>query len=123
MTVSSRSAATRWPPPLPEDLPFYAFQSLGLDGSDEPLATVEQMAEFYLREMRRVQPEGPYYLTGSSLGGLVAIEMARRLLAGRERIGLLALLHTECPVASPHLPPRSWLFDRRMITWLFIAVH
>lgn len=41
-----------------------------------------------------MQPEGPYYLGGYSMGGLIACEMARRLRAAGETVGLLALLDT-----------------------------
>jgi len=36
----------------------------GVDGSNDYLTTTEAMAESYLREMRELQPEGPYYLGG-----------------------------------------------------------
>ena len=39
------------------------------------------MADRYVQAMRELQPEGPYYLGGWSLGGVVAFEIARRLRA------------------------------------------
>ena len=63
-----------------DDQPFYAFRSPGLDDVGAPPArTVEAMAADYLEELRGVQPEGPYYLGGWSLGGLIAMEMARQM--------------------------------------------
>jgi aspartate racemase len=44
--------------------------------------------------MRELQPEGPYFIGGRSLGGMVAFEMARRLRKQGQAIGLLALLDT-----------------------------
>jgi thioesterase domain-containing protein len=45
------------------------------------------MATAYLREIRQVQPEGPYYFGGYSFGGMVALEMADQLRAqGQETI-------------------------------------
>jgi pimeloyl-ACP methyl ester carboxylesterase len=52
------------------------------------------MATRYLRVLRKVQPSGPYFLGGYSMGGIVAYEMARRLLAEGDKVGLLALLDT-----------------------------
>jgi amino acid adenylation domain-containing protein len=76
------------------EYPFYGFQAQGLDGTRTPFARVEEMAAHYIREMRGVQPEGPFFLGGYSFGGLVAYEMARQLYEGGEDVALLALLDT-----------------------------
>jgi len=60
--------------------PLWGLQTKGIDGLDEPLNRIEDMAEFYLQAMRKSQPHGPYALVGYSLGGLVALEIARNLL-------------------------------------------
>ena len=72
--------------------PIYGMQAKGLDGIDEPLDRIEDMAEFHVEAIRRLQPRGPYFLIGYSLGGLVTVEMARRLSGDGEKIGLLALV-------------------------------
>jgi thioesterase domain-containing protein len=55
------------------------------------------MAEAYLEEVRKVQPNGPYRLVGYSGGGIVASEMARRLQAAGERVEFFAFLETWAP--------------------------
>jgi acyl-CoA synthetase (AMP-forming)/AMP-acid ligase II/thioesterase domain-containing protein/acyl carrier protein len=79
---------------LGEDQPFYGIQSIGIDGSEAPLARIEDMAARYISEICRIQPTGPYYLGGYSMGGLVAFEMARQLRAMGQDVGILALLDT-----------------------------
>lgn len=79
---------------LGSDQPFYAFQPQGLDGKTRPLKTVEAMAELYLQELRKQQPEGPYRIGGYSFGGFVAYEMAQRLSRQGERVEMLALFDT-----------------------------
>ncbi len=74
--------------------PIYGMQVRGIDGIDEPLASIEERAQFYLDAIEQVQPHGPYFLIGYSLGGLVTLEMALRLSARGERIALLTLLDT-----------------------------
>jgi aspartate racemase len=74
--------------------PFYALQPQGLDGQRPCLTSVPEMAERYLREIRRVQPEGPYRIGGYSFGGLVAYEMAQQLRAQEQEVSLLALFDT-----------------------------
>jgi thioesterase domain-containing protein len=76
------------------DQPFYAIQPQGLDGKRPCLSSVTEMAEQYVREIRRVQPQGPYHIGGYSFGGLVAYEMAQRLQADGEEVALLALFDT-----------------------------
>jgi thioesterase domain-containing protein len=55
------------------------------------------MAEQYLAEIRRAQPQGPWHLAGWSFGGLVAFETARRLRAAGEDVALLALIDPTDP--------------------------
>jgi thioesterase domain-containing protein len=79
---------------LGPDQPFYGLQSRALDGQSAPQATIEEMAAHYLKEIRELQPSGPYHLSGRSLGGMIAFEMAQQLKAQGESVGLLALLDT-----------------------------
>jgi len=76
------------------DYPFYALQAQGLDGSKFYLKSVEEMAARYLKEIRELQPEGPYYLGGFCVGGQVAFEMAQRLIQNGQQVNLLAVIDT-----------------------------
>lgn len=91
---------------LGSDQPFYGLQSLGLDENQSPHLTIEEMAAHYIKEMRAVQPEGPYLLGGRSLGGTVAFEMACQLRAENQEVALLALLDTD-PMGYHKLLPNS----------------
>jgi thioesterase domain-containing protein/acyl carrier protein len=79
------------------DQPFYAFQARGLDGSEPPLNRIEELAAHYIKEMRTLQPDGPYFIGGHCLGGLIAFEMAQQLHADDERVALLALFDCYAP--------------------------
>jgi acyl-CoA synthetase (AMP-forming)/AMP-acid ligase II/thioesterase domain-containing protein len=79
---------------LGNDQQFYGIQAIGLDYRQKPHTRIEDMAAHYLREIRKMQPQGPYYLGGYSMGGLVAFEMTRQLKAQGEEVALLALLDT-----------------------------
>jgi thioesterase domain-containing protein len=76
---------------LGTDRPFHAFEAVG-DADEEPQESIEAMAQRYVREVRRVQPDGPYLLGGWSMGGLVAHEMARQLAAQEAHVALVAVL-------------------------------
>jgi thioesterase domain-containing protein/acyl carrier protein len=79
---------------LAPDQPMYGLQAQGLDGKQPRLNRVEDMAAHYLKEIRAVQPEGPYFLGGLSFGGTVAFEMAQQLHAQGQQVGLLFLFDT-----------------------------
>ncbi|TRU34966.1 MAG: hypothetical protein EWV50_07530 [Microcystis aeruginosa Ma_MB_F_20061100_S20] len=82
---------------LGEERPVYGFQARGWDGIENPHNTVEAMATDYIKEIRTVQPEGPYLLGGECIGGLVALEMAQQLVAQGQKVGLLVFLDTPVP--------------------------
>jgi len=91
---------------LGSDQPFYGLQSQGLDGRCPPLTRIEDMAAQYVKEIRTVQPHGPYFLGGYCLGGAIAFEVAQQLRAKGEQIALLALFDTmNC---SKLRPPSIW---------------
>lgn len=64
---------------LPHDQPVYALQAAGTVPGTEPLSSVPELADSYLKAMRRACPEGPYVIGGWSFGGFIAFEMARQL--------------------------------------------
>jgi len=118
---------------LGPDQPSYGIQAVGLDGKSARHRSVEEMAAHYVREIVSFQPDGPYYLVGYSLGGIIAFEMARQLQRLGRRVALLALLDTTPVGGAPWffrglavatylpgrclihlkrwrtLPPREWL--------------
>ena len=79
---------------LGPDQPFYGLQAKGLDGKSEPHTSIKEMAAHYIKEMREIQPAGPYLLGGRSSGGTIAFEMACQLEATGEEVALLALFDT-----------------------------
>jgi acyl transferase domain-containing protein/thioesterase domain-containing protein len=79
------------------DRPFYGLQARGLYGDHAPHETFEEMARDYLKELRTVQPHGPYFLGGFSGGGITAYEMAQQLLAEGEETALLLMLDSNVP--------------------------
>ncbi|MEG4111235.1 MULTISPECIES: amino acid adenylation domain-containing protein [unclassified Microcoleus] len=58
------------------------------------LNKIEDLVAHYLKEMRIIQPEGPYLLAGIYCGGRIAYEVAQQLHAQGQKVALLALLDT-----------------------------
>lgn len=79
---------------LGADQPFFGLQSQGLDGKLPILRTVEEMASLYVKEIRRVNPRGPYLVGGYCGGGTIALEVAQQLRSLGKDVALLALFDT-----------------------------
>ena len=82
------------------DQPFYGLQAQGLDGRRSPLTSIPEMASHYIKEMQRIQPQGPYFLGGFSLGGQIAFEIARQLHALGHEVRLLAVFDSGSPLVT-----------------------
>jgi amino acid adenylation domain-containing protein len=89
---------------LGNDQPFFGLQAKGLDGIHPKHTSVEEMATNYLKEIREIQPAGPYLLGGYCFGGSVAFEMAQQLHAQGEKVALLAMIDSIAPGYSTKLP-------------------
>ena len=76
--------------------PLYGIY-FAYDPNFTPPETMQKLAAMYLRELRLVQPRGPYYLVGFCVGGLAAFEMARQLVASGEEVAYLGLLDPTNP--------------------------
>jgi thioesterase domain-containing protein len=76
------------------DRPFYGFQTPGLYGELPLYTRIEDMASYYIEAMKEIQPEGPYFLGGWSLGGIIAYEMAQQLVAQGQGVCQLFILDT-----------------------------
>lgn len=104
---------------LGAEQPVYGIQAIGLDGNAPPIASLQIMSACYLAEIRRVQPHGPYFLGGSSMGGMIACEMARQLREQGEPIGLLAMMDIHGFGSQPATPKGGWLSLQWMVAMPF----
>ena len=87
---------------LDPEQPFYGLQPPALSGEDKGIFDrVEDMATHYINEIRALQPEGPYFLTGHSMGGLIAYEIACQLEAQGQKVAFLGLIDTFAPGYQP----------------------
>jgi amino acid adenylation domain-containing protein len=92
---------------LEDSAACYGLQLPGLDDARRPLDHIDEIAAEFLRQMRIVQPHGPYRLLGYSFGGLVAYELARQLAVAGGAIGFLGLIDTPGPGAFRPQPPAA----------------
>ena len=79
---------------LDTDRPVHGLQSQGLDGRSPLLNDVKEMAQKYIMEIKGIQPEGPYFLGGYCLGGVIAYEIAQQLTRSGDIVELVAMIET-----------------------------
>ncbi|WP_183271445.1 enterobactin synthase subunit F [Buttiauxella sp. A111] len=73
------------------------IQSPRPTGPMQHAENLAQVCETHLQTLRELQPHGPYYLMGYSLGGTLAQGIAARLEAAGEEVAFLGLLDTWPP--------------------------
>jgi amino acid adenylation domain-containing protein len=103
---------------LDPDQPVYGIQAQSLVGDESALLRMEDMAAYYLRDLRKVQPRGPYHLVGYSFGGQMALEMARQLRAAGEQVGLLGMIDSRTMKHSDainRITPVQTRINRRVV--------
>ncbi len=76
---------------LKEGRPIYAINPTGTEGEDVLHKDVEQMAEQYLKSIRKIQPHGPYNILVYCFSVSVGNEMAIQLKGTGEEINIIAV--------------------------------
>lgn len=77
---------------LGSDYPIYGLQARSILEKENKPRSLDEMALDYINEIRTIQPKGPYYLLGWSLGGNVIHAMAVQLQKMGEEVALLIML-------------------------------
>ena len=102
---------------LGTERPFYGLQpKLDKTTHRSIYTTVEEMAAHYVQEIKMVQPDGPYLLSGFCFGGVVAYEMAQQLLQAGDEVGLLIFIDPTTPQNKPQtdMPSSPEILAERM---------
>ncbi|MDB5017156.1 MAG: dhbF 1 [Mucilaginibacter sp.] len=106
---------------MDKDQPVYGLQAKGLNGIDEPLDVMEEIAANYIAEIIAQNPTGPYALAGYSLGGTIAYEMAHQLIAMGKQVKVLAVFDTYAEQTDIFDPLIKRTFNRiRLYTMMFL---
>lgn len=103
---------------MDEDQPVYGLQARGLNGIDEPLDVMEEIAANYISEILAQNPDGPYALAGYSLGGTIAYEMARQMIEMGKDVKLLAVFDTYAKQTDIFDPPVKRYFNRGRLLFM-----
>lgn len=96
---------------LGSDQPIYGFFDEGwLTGKKNKYKSVESIAEDYIKQLKKVLPNGPYFIGGHSLGGNIAYEMAVQLQKSGHDVPLLFVLDSKATYANKSFDWRGDIF-------------
>ncbi|NME69788.1 non-ribosomal peptide synthetase [Flammeovirga aprica] len=88
---------------LEGEVNVYSYKCYGLDNETEPISRIEKMAEVFIKDMKRVDPVGPYSLMGYSFGANVLYEMVLQLLANGDTVDKVLIVDNDQPIIG--MPP------------------
>nr|WP_231873860.1 non-ribosomal peptide synthetase [Luteibacter rhizovicinus] len=111
---------------LDADQPVYALAATGLAEGETPYSSMAELATVYLDAIRQVQPSGPYYLAGWSLGGMIAYEIAHRLLSSGKAVHFVGMIDTSSPAMRARLLAEHPITSdecRALLTWITDVNH
>ena len=94
------------------DQPVYAIQTLDLDTADTISASFEKLVDFYVQQIRDVQPHGPYRVAGWCVSGWIAYGVARQLERQGEEIEMAMIIDAWAPA---YWSRQSWIRRRLML--------
>ncbi|UPK08314.1 thioesterase [Bradyrhizobium sp. 170] len=100
---------------LGDDQPFYALQPSGWDGRSEPMDRVEDIAEYFARQIVECQPTGPYIIAGFCSGAATAFELAKILGQRGAEVPCIALFGPLHPTTYRELPRLLYFLARRSV--------
>ena len=109
-TLLYRNLARR----MPDHVSVFGIEPRRLTGVPLAHTRIEDMAKFYIKEMRNKQPRGPYLLGGLCAGGVIAYEMASQLKSAGETVQLVALFDAAKPRAKKRVGRISKQRARRL---------
>ncbi|KXT11011.1 hypothetical protein AC579_1416 [Pseudocercospora musae] len=88
-------------PALPNGRRTYGLESPFVDNPCDLTMPISRLASIFIQTIRSIQPRGPYFVGGWSVGGKYAFEVSRQLSLADDEIALLLILDTRPPRPRP----------------------
>jgi thioesterase domain-containing protein len=105
---------------LGDERPVYGIEAPGFDGDREPVRSLPALSGEYAETLRTVRPDGEFLLLGWSLGGIIALDLARRLTEAGASVRRVVLVDVSVPRVA-ELPPEREI-ARRFLLDILAAV-
>ena len=85
---------------------IYGIEYYNLNHLDNPIDDLKLIAKKYIEYMKVIQPKGPYFIGGWSLGGGISYEMAQQLKAEGESVLSVYLIDSRAYGVEPDYTPK-----------------
>jgi amino acid adenylation domain-containing protein len=82
---------------ITDDFNYWGFRADQLENLAPRNVTIRELGETYIDTMKKIQPHGPYYIAGWSLGGTIAFEITLQLEKIGEEVSFLGLIDAPGP--------------------------
>jgi amino acid adenylation domain-containing protein len=89
---------------LGSEQPFYGIQAYGFEEEQTAFTELNEMVEYYTLAILDVQSEGPFQLLGHSFGGVIAVEIARKLIERGHKVSYIGLIDSHMPIRYMSIP-------------------
>ncbi|MBR0059606.1 MAG: hypothetical protein IJP99_09785 [Methanobrevibacter sp.] len=76
---------------MKDDYSFSVIEPYNINHKENPVTSIEEFASKYIKIIKSIQKEGPYYLGGLCFGGAIALEMAQQLKKQNEKVEKLII--------------------------------
>ncbi|MEZ5008342.1 MAG: thioesterase domain-containing protein [Chitinophagales bacterium] len=96
---------------LHPSIPFYIFKHMGIKERQFPFTSLNEIARLYVKKLAAQYPKGYFILSGYSIGGVIAYEMAQQLKSTGRNFHLV-LLDSKAPRLKS-----NYEYHNRQIRW------
>jgi thioesterase domain-containing protein/acyl carrier protein len=100
------------------DRPVYGLRSTGVKPGERLFKSMAEMATTYAAAIQRKQPQGPYAISGYSLGSSIAFEIAKILEAKGESVPFVGALDSP-PNIAPLVGNLTWSAGLVMVSFFY----
>ncbi len=80
---------------------FWGIRADRLEDYAPRKITIQDVARQYIRTIKKVQPRGPYHISGYCIGGTIAFEMVRQLEQSGEDIAFFSIIDSPLAEKDP----------------------
>lgn len=71
---------------------IYGIQDPAINKLNIKVDSIEELSGFYIQQIKKIQPHGPYNLAGSSFGATIVVEITKQLEEQGEQVNCAALI-------------------------------
>jgi thioesterase domain-containing protein/aryl carrier-like protein len=97
----SSTVFTHFVSALQNNRPVYGLQARGLEGSEKPFESFEEMIKTYVSAISEIYPTGDLNFIGYSVGGVIAQHLSCVFSEMGRKIGAVVLMDSAPPTAGP----------------------